>query len=293
MIGARTANGAMVMTRVSATFPRAASSEVLKNSVPARPMVTKASPAAPAAVSSMRLARPVWLAPGGAGHPVYDSGRPAGRSAPARLLEWAAEVTALAARRVAAQASSHPIATSILRLAGDYETGSRLAVSDLPALGTSMPQDEGQLLNVSPVRTRPREPDEICVQAVDLARAAAAEMAGSGQVGEHVGADAEADRVVTHLFACLDPAYRGWRWAVTLARASRAKSCHRQRGRAAAGAGLHPRPGMGSVAGAAAPRRRRGRRHPARAPPTTNGSCRWSRWLATTASLTPTTSRRS
>jgi len=86
-----------------------------------------------------------------------------------------------------------------------------------------MPRDEGQLLNVSPVRTRPREPDEILVQAVDLARAAAEEVAGAGQVGEHVGTDADGDRVVTHLFACLDPAYRGWRWAVTLARASRAK----------------------------------------------------------------------
>src|SRR5262249_59499888 len=42
--------------------------------------------------------------------------------------------------------------------------------------------------------------------------------------GEHVGMDAEADRVVTHLFACLDPAYRGWRWAVTLTRAARAKA---------------------------------------------------------------------
>src|SRR5215471_6006409 len=87
-----------------------------------------------------------------------------------------------------------------------------------------MPQDEGQLLNVSPVRTRPREPDQICAEAVDLARAAAAEVAGAGQVGEHVGADADGDRVVTHLFACLAPAYRGWRWAVTLTRASRAKA---------------------------------------------------------------------
>ena len=58
---------------------------------------------------------------------------------------------------------------------------------------------------------------------MDLARAAAEEVAGAGQVGEHVGTDADGDRVVTHLFACLDPAYRGWRWAVTLARASRAK----------------------------------------------------------------------
>ena len=71
---------------------------------------------------------------------------------------------------------------------------------------------------------RTREPDEICAQAVDLARAAATGTAGAGRVGEHVGTDAEADRVVTHLFACLDPAYRGWRWAVTLARAARAKA---------------------------------------------------------------------
>jgi hypothetical protein len=87
-----------------------------------------------------------------------------------------------------------------------------------------MTQDEGQLLNVSPIRTRPRQSDEICAQAVDLAYAAAADVAGASRVGEHVGADAEGDRVVTHLFACLDPAYRGWRWAATVARASRAKT---------------------------------------------------------------------
>jgi hypothetical protein len=65
--------------------------------------------------------------------------------------------------------------------------------------------------------------DEACAAAVDLARAAATEVAGPGQVGEHVGLQADADRVVTHLFSCLDPAYVGWRWAVTVARASRAK----------------------------------------------------------------------
>jgi Protein of unknown function (DUF3027) len=76
---------------------------------------------------------------------------------------------------------------------------------------------------VSPVRTRSKEVDEACAAAVDLAQAAATEVAGPGQVGEHVGLQADADRVVTHLFACLDPAYVGWRWAVTVARASRAK----------------------------------------------------------------------
>jgi hypothetical protein len=85
------------------------------------------------------------------------------------------------------------------------------------------PSDKEQSLTVSPTRTRTREPDEACAQAVDLARAAAQEMAGTGQVGPHRGAEVDGDRVVTHLFDCLDPAYTGWRWAVTVARASRAK----------------------------------------------------------------------
>jgi len=85
------------------------------------------------------------------------------------------------------------------------------------------PADKEQSLIVSPTRTRTREPDEACAQAVDLARAAAQEMAGTGQVGSYRGVEVDADRVVTHLFDCLDPAYTGWRWAVTVARASRAK----------------------------------------------------------------------
>jgi Protein of unknown function (DUF3027) len=76
---------------------------------------------------------------------------------------------------------------------------------------------------VSPSRTRTRELDEACAAAVDLAQAAAVDLAGAGQVGPHLGAESDGDRLVTHLFACLDPAYVGWRWAVTVARASRAK----------------------------------------------------------------------
>jgi Protein of unknown function (DUF3027) len=70
---------------------------------------------------------------------------------------------------------------------------------------------------------RTREPDEVCARAVDLAKAAAIEVAGEGNVGEHAGVEAEGDRLVTHLFTSLDPAYCGWRWAITLSRASRAK----------------------------------------------------------------------
>jgi hypothetical protein len=77
--------------------------------------------------------------------------------------------------------------------------------------------------NVSPFRARTWDLDQACADAVGLARSAAEEMAGPEQVGEHLSSSAEGDRVVTHLFACLDPAYTGWRWAVTVARASRAK----------------------------------------------------------------------
>jgi hypothetical protein len=83
--------------------------------------------------------------------------------------------------------------------------------------------DGGELLTVSPLRGRTKEPDETCAQAVDLARAAAEEMAGPAGVGEYLGATADGDRLVTHQFRSLDPAYRGWCWAITVARASRSK----------------------------------------------------------------------
>jgi Protein of unknown function (DUF3027) len=71
--------------------------------------------------------------------------------------------------------------------------------------------------------TRTSKPDAACLAAVDLARDAAAEVAGAMGVGDHLGAQAEDDRVVSHFFACPHPAYRGWRWSVTVVRASRAK----------------------------------------------------------------------
>jgi hypothetical protein len=65
--------------------------------------------------------------------------------------------------------------------------------------------------------------DAVCAEAVDLALAAAEEVAGIGEVGRHIGVVADGDRVVTHLFECRDKAYRGWNWAVTLTRAPRTK----------------------------------------------------------------------
>ncbi|MBA8794680.1 hypothetical protein FHX74_002299 [Friedmanniella endophytica] len=67
------------------------------------------------------------------------------------------------------------------------------------------------------------KPDVICAEAVDLAREAAEAEAGVMGVGEHLGVQAEGERVVSHWFACPHPGYVGWRWSVTLARASRAR----------------------------------------------------------------------
>lgn len=65
--------------------------------------------------------------------------------------------------------------------------------------------------------------DTVAKSAIDLARRAAEDEAPAGTVGEHLGVEADDERLVTHSFACLDPAYVGWRWAVTVARANRAK----------------------------------------------------------------------
>jgi len=77
---------------------------------------------------------------------------------------------------------------------------------------------------VSPTRTRTREPDQACAEAVDLARDAVVGVVGAAEVGDHLGVQAEGERIVTHLFECADPAYAGWRWAVTVVRAPRAKA---------------------------------------------------------------------
>jgi Protein of unknown function (DUF3027) len=75
---------------------------------------------------------------------------------------------------------------------------------------------------VTPTAAMTSRADPTCAAAVDLARAAASEASG-GEVGDHLGIEAEADRVVTHSFAALSRGYQGWRWAVTVARAPRSR----------------------------------------------------------------------
>jgi len=73
-------------------------------------------------------------------------------------------------------------------------------------------------------RHRAPKGDPVCLEAVDVAREALLFDVDADEVGDHLGTEVEGDRVVTHLFECRTPGYAGWRWSVTVARASRHKN---------------------------------------------------------------------
>jgi hypothetical protein len=66
--------------------------------------------------------------------------------------------------------------------------------------------------------TRAPKLDSVCAAAVDVARAALDDV-DPAEVGAHLEAVAEGERLVTHHFDASVPGYRGWRWAVTVASA--------------------------------------------------------------------------
>jgi Protein of unknown function (DUF3027) len=72
------------------------------------------------------------------------------------------------------------------------------------------------------VAVRATRLDQTCADAVGVARSGLSEV-DPEHIGEHLAAIAEGERVVTHLFDCLLPGYRGWRWAVTVTRVSRSR----------------------------------------------------------------------
>jgi len=64
--------------------------------------------------------------------------------------------------------------------------------------------------------------DQVCADAVGVARGAITEV-DPADVGDHIEAIAEGDRVVTHFFESHLAGYRGWRWAVTVTRVPRSR----------------------------------------------------------------------
>ncbi|MFW0775150.1 DUF3027 domain-containing protein [Paenarthrobacter nitroguajacolicus] len=83
-----------------------------------------------------------------------------------------------------------------------------------------------------PVAAKPRaglpvwrtgKPDAFLAAAVDTAREAVEGIANPGEVGAHLGAKSEGDRVVTHLFESRLAGYGGWQWYAVVTRNSRSK----------------------------------------------------------------------
>ncbi|MGL5823258.1 MAG: DUF3027 domain-containing protein [Nocardioides sp.] len=68
------------------------------------------------------------------------------------------------------------------------------------------------------------KPDAVGTAAVDFARTSLLETVDAADVGDHLGYVVEGERLGSHLFECLRAGYRGWRWSVTITRASRQKS---------------------------------------------------------------------
>jgi len=90
---------------------------------------------------------------------------------------------------------------------------------------TGVEGDEPAEGAVATVRRRPSaKADTVAMAAVETAREALLAEVDAVDVGDHLGAEAEGERVVTHLFDCRRPGYVGWRWSVTVVRASRQKA---------------------------------------------------------------------
>ncbi|MEK0154097.1 DUF3027 domain-containing protein [Arthrobacter oryzae] len=70
---------------------------------------------------------------------------------------------------------------------------------------------------------RTGKPDAVLAAAVDLAREAIEGIAPAEQIGQHLAAKSEGDRVVTHLFESRLAGYQGWQWYAVMTRNSRSK----------------------------------------------------------------------
>ncbi|MBE0010509.1 MULTISPECIES: DUF3027 domain-containing protein [unclassified Arthrobacter] len=100
-----------------------------------------------------------------------------------------------------------------------------VAHPDTTAGSDAGPGDAGTAV-VPPKRRAPRKPskpDSVLAAAVEFARNGVLQVAEPGQVGDHVGAYPDAERVVTHRFVAHLPGYGGWHWFATLARVPRGK----------------------------------------------------------------------
>ena len=73
-------------------------------------------------------------------------------------------------------------------------------------------------------RRRSSAPDPVLAEAAEAARGGVLEITDAATIGTAHRMRVEEDRLLTHLFECLLPGYRGWFWYSTVARAPRSKT---------------------------------------------------------------------
>lgn len=86
-----------------------------------------------------------------------------------------------------------------------------------------------QVPTIDAAKRKPRAPrripksDAVLEAAVDRALQGILEIAPEAQVGRHVSAVVDGERLVTHRFEAFLPGYGGWQWYASLARVPRGK----------------------------------------------------------------------
>lgn len=101
--------------------------------------------------------------------------------------------------------------------------GNTPATGDLSAVDKKAATKEGGKPRTGVPVWRTGKPDAFLAAAVDAARAAIEGIAPAEQIGRHLAAKSEGDRLVTHLFESKLAGYGGWQWYAVLTRNSRSK----------------------------------------------------------------------
>lgn len=96
------------------------------------------------------------------------------------------------------------------------------AAEQVPAAETAVAKTEAKRRAGVPV-WRTGKPDAFLAAAVAEARTAIEGITAPSDIGAHLAAKSEGDRLVTHLFESKLPGYQGWQWYAVLTRNSRSK----------------------------------------------------------------------
>jgi hypothetical protein len=97
-----------------------------------------------------------------------------------------------------------------------------MAAEQVPAAETAVAKTEAKRRAGVPV-WRTGKPDAFLAAAVAEARTAIEGITAPSDIGAHLAAKSEGDRLVTHLFESKLPGYHGWQWYAVLTRNSRSK----------------------------------------------------------------------